>query len=47
MNHLTGEVDMLTGGLGLIDGAEDGLGLVDGAVGGLVDGAEAAVEKVL
>ena len=42
VNKLTGEVDMLAGGLGLVDGGADG-GLVDGATGM----AEAAVEKVL
>ena len=41
VSQLTGEVDMLAGGLGLVDdGAVGGLGLVDGAVGGLVDVAE-------
>ena len=48
VNQLTGEVDMLAGGLGLVDGGADGL--VDGADGGLMDGAtgmaEVAVEKV-
>ena len=42
VNQLTGEVDMLAGGLGLVDGGADG-GLVDGATGM----AEVAVEKVL
>ena len=37
VSHLTGEVDMLAGGLGLVDGAE----------GGLMDVAEAADEKIL
>ena len=37
VSQLTGEVDMLAGGLGLVDGAE----------GGLMDVAEAADEKVL
>ena len=44
VSQLTGEVDMLAGGLGLIDAEADGL--VDGADGGLIDGAEAAAEKV-
>ena len=41
VNQLTGEVDMLAGGLGLVDGGAD-QGLMDGATGM----AEVAVEKM-
>ena len=55
VSQVTGEVDMLANGLGLIDGADGGLeiidgdngGIVGGAKGGLIEGADVAVEKVI